>query len=160
LPDDMPVRIVGDGPLRELLVSAAAKRRHVTIEGWVPRANVPALIQAARIAIFPSECYENFPLTIAEAFACGTPVLCSRIGVHEELVEDRVTGLHFTAGDPSDLASSLRAAWEDATVLERVASGARARYDALYGVERNREQLIGIYEKAIQRNHQNLHVGA
>ena len=36
-------------------------------------------------------------MTVAEAFACGLPVLSSRIGGMTEIVEDGVTGLHFEA---------------------------------------------------------------
>jgi glycosyltransferase involved in cell wall biosynthesis len=52
-----------------------------------------------------SECYENFPLTIAEAFCQALPVITSRLGAMAELVQDGVTGLHFRADDNDSMAS-------------------------------------------------------
>ena len=73
----------------------------------------------------PSGCYENFPITLAEASALGLPVIASRLGAMAEIVEDSVTGLQFTPGDAADLAA------------KRCALGDRAsRPDARYGPPR------------------------
>ena len=49
----------------------------------------------ARFLIFPSEWYETFGMTLVESFACGTMVVCSKLGAMEEIVDDGRTGLHF-----------------------------------------------------------------
>ncbi|RDJ93414.1 glycosyltransferase, partial [Lacticaseibacillus rhamnosus] len=46
---------------------------------------VLAAMQAARFVIFSSELYENLPLTIIESFACGVPVIASRLGAMQEI---------------------------------------------------------------------------
>ena len=50
-------------------------------------------------------------MTIVEAFACGIPIICSRLGAMPEIVEEGRAGLHFAPGDPDDLATKADWAW-------------------------------------------------
>src|SRR6266576_537646 len=101
LSSHIPLFIVGGGPDDVGLQEEAAllDLTDVHFQGQLPRNQTLALISQARFLIFSSEWYENFPVTIAESFAFGVPVICSRLGAMQEIVEDGRTGLHFTAGD-------------------------------------------------------------
>jgi glycosyltransferase involved in cell wall biosynthesis len=153
LGDRLPLRVAGDGPLRERLEaeSARAGLTNVRFLGWLPRSEVLDQIRRARFLVFQSECYENFPLTIAEAFACGTPVLAPRLGAMAEIVTDRRTGLLFEPRDPRDLADKALFAWRNPKPLEDLGRAARGEYEAHYTPERNLEQLLEIYTRAAQR---------
>lgn len=59
------------------------------------------------VLVIPSVWYENAPVTIAEAFACGTPVVASGFGGMAEFVRDGIDGLHFEPADATDLARVL-----------------------------------------------------
>ena len=66
--------------------------------------------------VVPSIWWENSPMVIQEAFACGRPVITSDIGGMKEKITDGVDGLHFQARNPVDLASKLKiAAFMDET---------------------------------------------
>lgn len=84
-------------------------------------------------------------MIIAEAFACGTPVICSKIGALEEIVNDKRTGLHFVPGDVDDLASKID--WSAAHPRELVVMGkaARLEYETHYTAELNYRMLMQIY---------------
>jgi glycosyltransferase involved in cell wall biosynthesis len=97
----------------------------------------------------PSVCYETFGLAIAEAFACGTPVLASRIGSLNELVDEGVTGRKFNAGDPEDLARVARVMLADEVTLRRMRARARAYFEARLTEEQNYSQLMQIYSDVI-----------
>ena len=147
----MPLRIVGDGPLRAEVERAASAISGVEYLGPKPPDEVCALMGEAAFLLFPSECYENFPRVLAEAFAKGLPVVCSGHGSHGSLVEHGRTGLHFRPGDPEDLAAKVE--WM-LTHPERVAEmrrEARREYEEKYTAERNYEMLMQIYEEAIRR---------
>ncbi len=93
---DTPLKIVGDGELRANLESRALREKlNVQFLGVRSREEVLEFISAAQCLIVPSECYEGFPMVVAESFACGTPVLASRIGSLEELVPDGIRGRQF-----------------------------------------------------------------
>jgi glycosyltransferase involved in cell wall biosynthesis len=103
----------------------------------------------ARFLIFSSEWYENFPVTIAEAFACGVPVICSRMGAMQEIVEDGRTGLHFVPGHAEDLAAKVEWAWNHPERMQEMGKEARQEYENKYTAEKNYPMLIEIYRHAV-----------
>jgi glycosyltransferase involved in cell wall biosynthesis len=150
LDNRIPLLIIGGGPEREE-IEAEARRRNLTairFLGVLPNPQTIATIRAARFLVFPSEWYENFPVTIAEAFACETPVVCSALGSMKEIVTDGVTGLHFSSGDPMSLAEKAALAWASPARMREMGAAARREYLARYTVEQNYSQLIGIYHEA------------
>jgi glycosyltransferase involved in cell wall biosynthesis len=147
----IPLVLVGDGPLGPQL-RAETKRQcwsNIIFHGHVDHDQSVAAMKKARFVILPSDCYENFPLTIAEAFSCGRPVICSRLGAMQEIVEDGRTGLHFTPGDPQDLAEKVEWAWMRPELTESMGKQARAEYESKYTAERNYQMLMAIYESVI-----------
>jgi glycosyltransferase involved in cell wall biosynthesis len=146
-----PLFILGDGPERAGL-EEAAKRRSLSgihFKGQVPRAEVIATIRKARFLIFSSEVYENFPVTIAEAFACGTPVICARMGAMQEIVADGHSGLHFTPGQTDDLAAKMDWAWQNPERMSAMGREARREYETKYTAEINYKLLTHIYSQVL-----------
>lgn len=144
--------ILGDGPLRAELTEETRRMgiANVQWEGRLPQASVFELVQRARVLVVPSECYENFPMTIAEAYACGTPVIASRLGAMQELVHDGETGLQFTPGDSDDLASKLEWAFSRPDKMSEMGRRARSEYEAKYTAKHNYMALLNIYGQAIE----------
>jgi glycosyltransferase involved in cell wall biosynthesis len=147
----IPLVIVGDGPLRKKLEQEVAARglRDVSFRGWLSLGDTRAAIQQARFLIIPSVWYEAFSLNIVESFACGTPVLCSRLGAMEENVAEHRTGLHFTAGDPADLAEKVDWAWSHPAELAAMGREARREYETRYTAEQNYSLLMNIYQHTV-----------
>ena len=153
LPTAVPLLIVGDGPLREQLAADIARARlsNVRLAGSVSRGEVYKAMKKAAFLVVPSVWQEAFGLIVAEAFACGTPVLGSRIGGIPEMLEDQVTGLHFTPGDSDDLAKKVAWAWEHGPELAVMGKTARRVYEARYTARANYGLLMGIYASARNR---------
>ncbi len=149
-----PLQIVGDGPERAGLESQARTLQlsGVTFSGRLSRPETMAAIKNARFIVVPSTWYETFGMIIAESFACGTPVLCSRLGAMAEIVTDQHTGLHFTPGDAWDLAQKVEWAWEHPADLARMGRTARAKYESDYTAKRNYSLLLQVYEQAMAAN--------
>ena len=147
----IPLQIIGDGPMREQLEARAAQRglSHIQFRGQIPRPEVIEAIKKSRFVIVPSQCYENFPVTIAEAFACGTAVICSEHGGMKEIVADQRTGLHFIPGEPADLAAKAAWAWMHTREMDEMGKAARLEYEARYTAEKNYAILAGIYAQAV-----------
>jgi glycosyltransferase involved in cell wall biosynthesis len=151
LPDGIPLSIVGDGPLLEPLRNRAAEMglTGITFHGRLPRDKTIEIIKLARFLVTPSRCYENFPMGIAEAFSCGVPVICSRLGGMQEVVENKRTGLHFSAGDAADLARKVLWSWSNPEQMREMGKAARRDYEAKYTAEKNYPLLMAIYRRAV-----------
>jgi glycosyltransferase involved in cell wall biosynthesis len=148
----VPLYIRGEGPLAEAASIAQSQAGSRVI--LVPRMSRPALfdlVKAASFLVWPSEgYYETFGLVAIEAFACGVPVIASRLGVMQDIVHDGRTGLHFVPGDADDLARKVEWAWAHPDEMRAMGRNARAEYEAKYTAERNYKMLIDVYQQAIQ----------
>jgi glycosyltransferase involved in cell wall biosynthesis len=146
------LRIIGDGPLLNEIRSEISRSgfSNIRLDGRLPREESLKVLQGARILILPSNCYETFSMTIAEAYACGTPVIASRLGAIQEIVHDGRTGLHFTPGDADDLARKVEWAWTHPNEMREMGQNALAEYEAKYTAERNYKMLMEVYQQAIQ----------
>ena len=109
-------------------------------------------MQRAAYLVMPSIWYENFPRTLVEAYACGLPVIASRLGAMAELVRDGETGLLFEPGNAADLAQKMQWAEAHPETMRRMGEAARAEYEASYTPETNFNQLMAIYSDAIATN--------
>jgi glycosyltransferase involved in cell wall biosynthesis len=148
----VPLKIVGDGPLRREVVEAATQIPGIEWVGSKPPEVVYALIGAARFLVLPSECFETFGRVAIEAYAKGTPVIASNLGAMAELVDHGRTGLHFQPGNAGDLAAKVQCLLTDAAQCQRLRQGARAEYERKYTVDSNYRVLRAIYEQALCRH--------
>ena len=133
--DGVSFVVAGEGPDRP---SLEAKAHELGIDGRVrflgaqPRERVVELFRAADATILSSS-WENFPHTVVEALAVGTPVLAMEAGGVAEVVHDGVNGLLVPAGDTDALASAVRRYFADEALRERLrarAAGSVADYSA------------------------------
>jgi glycosyltransferase involved in cell wall biosynthesis len=151
LKEQIPLKVVGDGPLAELVASAASRYPYLEYLGYRSAEEVHGLLKEASVLIFPSEWYETFGRVAAEAFATATPVIAADIGAVAELVEHGRTGLRFRPGDPEDLAAQVGWFLSHPEEHSRLRSEARAEFEAKYTAERNYRTLMKIYESTLER---------
>ena len=151
LKGQIPLKVVGDGPLAELVASAARRYPYLEYLGYRSAEEVHGLLKGASVLIFPSEWYETFGRVAAEAFATATPVIAADIGAVAELVEHGRTGLRFRPGDPEDLAAQVGWFLSHPEEHSRLRSEARAEFEAKYTAERNYQTLMKIYESTLER---------
>ena len=142
---DCRLTVIGSGPEAHQFEGQA----RIEMLGQQPRDKVIEAMRSAAAVVVPSIWYEAFPLVIVEAQACGTPVICSRIGAMPSLVAHGETGLHFNPGDAADLAATLSWAQANPEAMASMAHQARAHYEQHLTSASNYRQLRGIYDGAI-----------
>lgn len=152
LGNSIELRIVGDGPLRAELANYAEQEglSSVHFMGRLDRETTQQAIKDACFLILPSVCYENFPMTIVEAFAAGTPVICSHLGAMQEIVAHQQTGLHFEHSSSEHLADRVAWGWAHAARMRTMGRAARREFELKYTAETNHELLMDIYRMAMQ----------
>lgn len=141
------LKIRGEGPLIDRVREQAADPRfQIELIPRLDRQQLDALFHGARFLVWPSEgYYETFGMVAAEAFACGLPVIASRIGVMEEIVREGSTGLLFNPGDPGDLAAKVQWAWTHPDEMEAMGRNARVEYESKYTPERNYGKFLELW---------------
>ncbi len=100
---DFKLKIIGDGPE----IYKLRDNPSLEIVGGKTHAETINYIKNSIAVIYPSIWYENFGMTIIEAFACGKPVIASRLGTMQEIIEEGKTGLLFEPGNADDLKERL-----------------------------------------------------
>jgi glycosyltransferase involved in cell wall biosynthesis len=140
----IPLRIAGDGPLRGELEAFASDNgmKNVIFLGALPHEDVLSLMKRSRLFVFPTECYEGFPMSVVEALACGAVIVASDLGAIREVLREGETGYFFTAGNTASLTE--RVAWLWTSDLNRVSALARAEFEAKYTGETNHDQFLSI----------------
>jgi glycosyltransferase involved in cell wall biosynthesis len=129
--------------LRARLSPAAAAR--VRFLGTVPQPTLIRTYRAADVLVLPSVWQESYGLPVAEAMACGVPVLASASGGVPELIEDGVTGRLVPRLDTQALAHALREMSADRARLPEMGAAARIRAERLLTWARSAERLERLY---------------
>ena len=140
--------IVGSGPSEQAIRRRAAGLQGVEFEGQVDRRDALQAIGRARAILVPSRCYEGFPRVVAEAYSVGVPVIASRLGALEEIVEDRRTGLLVDPASVDGLAQALLDLAGSDELSSRLGRGARAAYEQKLAGAPTTQRLIDLYHAA------------
>jgi glycosyltransferase involved in cell wall biosynthesis len=111
--------IAGDGPDR----AALERRGYARFVGRLPRHRVLELFRAADASLLSSS-WENFPHTVVEALAVGTPVIATRAGGVGEVVRDGENGLVVEPGDAQVLAGAIARFFADGELAARLRANA------------------------------------
>lgn len=151
LDKQIPLKIVGDGPLAEKVIEAAKRLPQVEWLGRKSVVEVHELMGNAMFLVFPSKWYETFGRVAVEAFAKGTPVIAAEIGAIAELVESGRTGLTFQPDNPQDLAAKVEWMLANPAHLAQMRREARTEFLMKYTVKQNYQQLINIYALAMNK---------
>ncbi|MBE0476882.1 MAG: glycosyltransferase [Coriobacteriia bacterium] len=126
---DLPLTIAGSGPLEGALKRRSAGAEdgaNVRFLGELPREKVADAMRRASALILPSR-QEGYGVVVAEALACGTPVVASRVGALDEIMADPRTGVLIEADDRHGLSEAMRAVRRWPYPAGEVASASAAR---------------------------------
>jgi glycosyltransferase involved in cell wall biosynthesis len=141
-----------DSPDAEALaarISQAEQQKLLGVVGELPRRQMPEFWSSVSVAVVPS-LYEPFGLVALEALACGVPVVATRVGGLQEIVEHERSGLLVSAGEPGPLAEALVALLTQESLRRRLAEGARRRAEA-FSLERRSRDLLALLSARAQR---------
>jgi glycosyltransferase involved in cell wall biosynthesis len=125
--DGVALVLAGDGPERGRLEALAAELGiggRTRFVGAQPRETVLELLAAADAELLSSG-WENFPHSLIEALAVGTPVISTGVGGVTEIVTDGVNGLLVPPDDADALAAAIRRFFADEELRSRLRAAAR-----------------------------------
>jgi glycosyltransferase involved in cell wall biosynthesis len=143
------LKIVGTGPLEHELKDYVSKKGIGNIEflGFKSGDEKWQLLRNSLCLVVPSEWYENFPVTVLEAFMAAKPVVAARMGGLPYIVEDGQSGLLFESGKPEELAQKIQRLVEDPAAAARMGVRARNLSETKYGPEQGYSNLMNIFSQ-------------
>lgn len=144
----IPLKIVGDGPLKDPVISSCHANPAVEYLGSKSPAEVMDLMGRAELLVFPSMWQETMGRTVMEAFAVGTPVLTSAIGPMLSMVVPDRNGFHFTPGDAASLRTQVEWCSRNLEQVRALREGALASFDEKYTGAFSARMLLSIYRQA------------
>jgi glycosyltransferase involved in cell wall biosynthesis len=148
---EVPLKVVGSGPLeQELRKFSATRRMPIEFLGYLPHEQTLRVVSAARAVVVPSLWFEGMPLSILEAWACGTPVVGTRLGGIAELLGADERGLTFSAGDGVGLAAAVKNLLADPDLATRLVNAAHQRLTEVHSVTSTVSSLRQIYREVVQ----------
>jgi len=109
------------------------------------RSDVPRLIAAADLLVFPS-LTPHFARPVMEAGAMAKPVIASHVGGVNEIVEDNVTGRLVPPGDVEALAAAIVQVLSDASCAARLGEAAFRQARRLFDARENLRLMLEVYE--------------
>ncbi len=134
----LPLVVVGDGPLRDLLPQAL---------GFVPHDELGPYYERAAVVVVPSR-REGYGVAAREAMAFGRPVVATAVGGLPEAVEDGVSGLLVAPGDVVALRAALERLLGDPELRARLGAAAREHARAAFSWDAATAALLGAYGAA------------
>ena len=150
----LEVDIAGEGPIRPSLEALAAELGVADRVRFLGRLGLPAvhdLLRASSVAVCPSRWYENMPLAILEAFACGVPVVGTGLGGIPELIEPGVDGAIVPPNDPRALGAALRDLAHDPARAHALGAAGRTKVERGFSSDAHLERLWRLYDEACER---------
>jgi glycosyltransferase involved in cell wall biosynthesis len=143
------------------LLRRLASGRPVTFTGEVPERQLPVLYRRAQVVALPSvqlTCYgrqvaisELLGLSVLEAMASGTPVVCSRLGGLPEVVQDGTTGFLVTPGDVDELQDRIATLLSDSRLAARMGSRARELVLERFTWQSCAARCLAAYDELVHR---------
>ena len=146
---DAPLlKVCGTGSLQEWCIHQS-EGQNIEMMGFLDSATVKRLLSESQALILPTLWYEGFPMTIAEAFSSGVPVICSDIGNAGSLIEEGVTGWKFAVGNAEELVHAVQRCMASRDDMRR---GIIKRYESEYTPDANYRRLAEIYAEVHNAN--------
>ncbi|MCA5006424.1 glycosyltransferase family 4 protein [Sphingobacterium bovistauri] len=147
------IKILGTGPQLEEVLTIVNNSSNIEYLGFLSQEDVTKELNNSSALVFPSICYEGMPMTIIESFALGIPVLCSNIGILEQMVTPNYTGLHFDIHNKKSILDTLdlytKLSEDD---KKRISINCKNEYSSNYTEQKNIQFLNSLYSKAIEEN--------
>src|SRR5713226_5920863 len=145
----IPLKILGTGPLEHELKNYVSQKGIGNIQflGFKSGEEKWQVLRNSLCLVVPSEWYENFPVTVLEAFMAAKPVIAARMGGLPYIVEDGQSGLLFDSGKVDQLAKQIQRLADDTSGAVRMGARARDLSETKYGPEQGYSNLMNIFSQ-------------
>jgi glycosyltransferase involved in cell wall biosynthesis len=143
------LKILGTGPVEQELKDYVSAKGLGNIQflGFKSGDEKWQLLRNSLCLVVPSEWYENFPVTVLEAYMASKPVVASRMGGLPYIVEDGKSGLLFESGKVDELVQKIQQLVNDPAGAVRMGACGRRFSETKYGPEQGYSNLMKVFSQ-------------
>jgi glycosyltransferase involved in cell wall biosynthesis len=148
LSDDIHLLIVGSGPEEEKVRNACKLRSNLHYLGYQPHEKTIELIRGSDVLVQPS-IVEGISTTLLESMACKIPIIATKIGGNQEIIEHKKTGILVEPGRMESFLDSIHQLMSDKQFANNLVDEAY-RYVQKYDWNVVGESYLSLYHKLLR----------
>lgn len=146
---DIPLVVMGGGPLEGEFKAWAKEKKHVYFLGYVKHEECLSIVKKGEFVVFPSIWYEGCSMVEIEAESLGKALIATDLGFSSEAIEDGVNGYKIPPCNVGDFVEQVKKLWENPELCKKMGARARTDYESKYLKEDNYRQLERIYRSLV-----------
>lgn len=126
--------------------------QNIEFVGFLAGKELDDLYLRSRIVVVPSKWYEGFPNVILHAMLLKRPVISTKIGAMESIIDSDVNGILVEPSNAEQLTDAIASLYPDMNLCEQIAVSGYQKARRSYSRERVYKDLMDIFEQAIENN--------
>lgn len=146
---DIPLVVMGGGPLESEFRQWAAPKNNVHFLGYTEHKKCLSIVKGSEFVIFPSIWYEGCSMVEIETESLGKALIATDLGFSSEAIREGINGYKIPLGNVSEFVERISDLWNKPNLCKKMGENARTDYEAKYTPEDNYRQLIVIYKTII-----------
>ena len=142
--------MMGTGHLRQQLERQRDElglRERVHFLGWVE--DLVSAMAGLDLFVLSSH-YEGLGVVLLEASALGVPVVSTRVGGTQDIIDDEITGLFAPAHDPAGLAATIQRLLDDPALAARLAAAGKAKVYREFSAADADRKTLDLYARLLK----------
>ena len=143
---DIPLVVMGGGPLEDEFKIWADKKDNVYFLGYTEHNKCLSIVKAGEFVVFPSIWYEGCSMVEIETESLGRALIATDLGFSTEAIKDGFNGYKISLGNVTGFVKKIKELWSNPDLCRIMGNNARTDYENKYTPENNYQQLIKIYE--------------
>lgn len=146
---DIPLVVMGSGPLEDEFKQWAEKHDNVYFLGYTEHNKCLSIVKGGEFVIFPSIWYEGCSMVEIETESLGKGLIATDLGFSKEAIENGVNGYKVELGDVKGFRECIIKLWSKPELISEIGKNARHDYEQKYKPGNNFNQLMDIYNKTM-----------
>ena len=149
--ENIDLYVIGTGPEEEKVKKFIEENniKNIKLLGFMQREEAFEIIQKSRAIIVPSKWYEGFPMTIAESFSLGIPVIGSKVGNIQSIIGDKYNGVLFNLNNREELKDVVENIFYNKQKNKLLGENAYKEFKVKYTDIENYKNLKEIYTELV-----------
>ena len=149
---DIPLVVMGSGPLEAEFTAWAEKNKNVYFLGYVQHEKCLSIVKGGEFVVFPSIWYEGCSMVEIETESLGKGLIATDLGFSVEAIEDSFNGYKIPLNDIDGFRTKIKELWDNPEQCKVIGINARTDYEKKYLPEDNYKQLMDIYKDTLTIN--------